>query len=153
MAETGHGPGVRIPPPVMVALVLLLAWGLGRVVPLPVGAALPGLGIAVVVLGLGLILWALAVMLRAGTNPRPDKPDAALVEAGPFRFSRNPVYLGLVVVAAGLALRWGDLWGWLAVPVSLVLLDRLVIAREEVYLAARFGPAYEAYRRRVRRWM
>ncbi|WP_158295494.1 methyltransferase family protein [Crenalkalicoccus roseus] len=142
-----------MPPPLLVGGLVLAAWGLRRLLPLPVAEPLPALGLAVILVALGLILWALAVMLRAGTDPRPDRPDAALVEEGPFRFSRNPIYLGFLLAAAGFALRWGDLWGWVAVFASLLLLDRLVIAREEAYLAARFGPAYEAYRRRVRRWM
>ncbi len=153
MAASDHGPGVRVPPPLLVGGLVLAAWGLRRLLPLPVAEPLPALGLAVILVALGLILWALAVMLRAGTDPRPDRPDAALVEEGPFRFSRNPIYLGFLLAAAGFALRWGDLWGWVAVFASLLLLDRLVIAREEAYLAARFGPAYEAYRRRVRRWM
>jgi protein-S-isoprenylcysteine O-methyltransferase Ste14 len=153
MAAPDHGPGVRVPPPLLVGGLVLAAWGLRRLLPLPVAEPLPALGLAVILVALGLILWALAVMLRAGTDPRPDRPDAVLVEAGPFRFSRNPIYLGFLLAAAGFALRWGDLWGWAAVFASLFLLDRLVIAREEAYLAARFGPAYEAYRRRVRRWM
>ncbi len=148
-----HGPGVRIPPPVLVGAIILLAWVLKQAVPLPVGAAAPGPGIAVLVLALALIGWAILVMVRAGTDPRPDKPDSAFVETGPFRFSRNPIYLGFALCAAGFALRWGDLWGWLAVPASVVVLDRMVIAREEPYLTARFGPPYEAYRTRVRRWI
>jgi protein-S-isoprenylcysteine O-methyltransferase Ste14 len=103
--------------------------------------------------GIGLPLWAIAVMLAAKTDPRPDKPAAALVERGPFRFSRNPIYLGFVLAAAGLALRSGDLWPWLATAASFLLLDRYVVAREERYLRARFGAAYEGYAARVRRWL
>lgn len=153
MAPEDRGLGVRIPPPVMVGAAILGAWLLRRAAPLPLGAALPVPGIIVLLAALALIGWALLVMVRAGTDPRPDKPDAALVEAGPFRISRNPIYLGFVLAAAGIALRWGDPWGWLAVLASLTVLDRLVIAREEAYLAARFGAAYDAYRARVRRWL
>ncbi len=92
-------------------------------------------------------------MLQAGTDPRPDRPTGALVEAGPFRFSRNPIYLGFLVFAAGAALRWASLWGWLAVLAAFLLLDRAVVAREERYLTARFGEAYARYRTRVRRWL
>jgi protein-S-isoprenylcysteine O-methyltransferase Ste14 len=148
-----HGPGVRVPPPVLVGAIILLAWVLKGAAPLPVGPAAPALGTAVLVLGLALIAWAILVMVRAGTDPRPDRPDAAFVQGGPFRLSRNPIYLGFVLCAAGFALRWADLWGWLAVPATLAALDRLVIAREEAYLAARFGAAYAAYRARVRRWI
>lgn len=148
-----RGPGVRIPPPALVAAVILLAWLARRLAPLPVAAPLPMWGNAVLLLALGLIGWAIAVMWRAGTDPRPDRPDAVLVQTGPFRISRNPIYLGFVLLVAGIALRWGDAWGWLAAAACLALLDRLVIAREEAYLAARFGAAYDAYRARVRRWL
>jgi len=147
------GPGVRVPPPALVAGAILVAWLLRHLLPLPVMAPLPLPGNIAFALALGLILWAALAMLRAGTDLRPDKPDAALVVTGPFRFSRNPIYLGLVLIAGGFALRWGDLWGWLGVVAAQQVLDRLVIAREEPYLTRRFGAAYTQYRARVRRWI
>ena len=137
----------------MVAGAITAAWVMIRLLPIPVTEPLPGFGAAILGEGLALIAWTLFAMLRAGTDPRPDKPDAAFVIDGPFRFSRNPIYLGFLIVVAGMALRWGDLWGWVAVGASQIMLDRLVIAREEPYLARRFGAAYENYRSRVRRWM
>jgi protein-S-isoprenylcysteine O-methyltransferase Ste14 len=148
-----HGPGVRVPPPLMVAVVMGAAWVLDRVWTLQIGPPLIGMGGAVIFLAIALIGWALLVMVKAGNDPRPDKPDAALVESGPFRWSRNPIYLGFLLAAAGLALIWGTLWGWVGVAVLHGLLDRLVIAKEEAYLTARFGAAYAAYQSRVRRWM
>ena len=148
-----HGPGVRLPPPVLVAALLATAFLLHRLVPVPLGPAMPDLAMLVFFVALGLIGWALLVLVRAGNDPRPDRPDAAMVEAGPFRYSRNPVYLGFLVAMAGFALRWGDLWGWLALLAGHLLLDRLVVAKEEAYLAARFGAVYDAYRGRVRRWL
>ena len=148
-----HGPGVRIPPPVLVAGLLAIAWGLHRLVPVPLGPPLPEAAVPVFLTAMILIGWAILVLVKAGNDPRPDRPDAAMVEAGPFRFSRNPIYLGFLVAMAGFALRWGDLWGWLAVVLAHLLLDRLVVVREEAYLAARFGAAYDAYRARVRRWV
>lgn len=137
----------------MTAAVLAVAWVLNRAWPVQIGPPAPELGAMVLFLGLGLIGWAILTLVRAGNDPRPDRPDAALVEHGPFRFSRNPIYLGFVVAVAGFALRWGTLWGWLAVFATHLLLDRLAVAREERYLTTRFGPAYETYRRRVRRWL
>jgi protein-S-isoprenylcysteine O-methyltransferase Ste14 len=148
-----HGPGVRIPPPVLTAGVLAVAWLLDRLWTIQIGPPLPGLGMMVVFLAIGLCGWAVLVLVKAGNDPRPDKPDAAMVETGPYRFSRNPIYLGLLLAATGLALVWGTLWGWVGVAVLHALLDSMVIAREETYLATRFGAAYEAYRARVRRWM
>lgn len=153
MSNADHGPGVRVPPPVLVGLLLALAWGLHRLVPVPIGPPLPDFGMLVLFAALALIGWAVLVLVRAGNDPRPDRPDAAMVQAGPYGFSRNPIYLGLLVAMAGFALRWGDLWGWLALPLGHLLLDRLVVAKEEAYLATRFGAAYDAYRSRVRRWL
>jgi protein-S-isoprenylcysteine O-methyltransferase Ste14 len=153
MAETASGPGVRVPPPVIAVATVAAGWLLDRVWTVPIGPPAPALGGMVVFLAIALCGWALLVLVRAGNDPRPDRPDAALVEAGPFRFGRNPIYLGMLLVATGLALARGTLFGWVAVAVLHALLDRLVIAREEAYLATRFGAAYEAYRARVRRWM
>jgi protein-S-isoprenylcysteine O-methyltransferase Ste14 len=148
-----RGPGVRVPPPVLAAAVLGAAWLLDRLWTVRIGPPLLELGAMVIFLSIALIGWAVLVLVRAGNDPRPDKPDSALVETGPFRFSRNPIYLGFLLAATGLALIWGTLWGWVAVAVLHGLLDRAVIAKEEAYLAARFGAPYDAYRSRVRRWM
>lgn len=148
-----HGPGVRVPPPVMVGGIVLLGWVLSLAVPVRLGPPLVPLGNTLIFAALMLIGWAAIVMVRAGVDPRPDKPDATLLEAGPFRHSRNPIYLGFLMVAAGFALRVGDLWCWLAVAASFAVLEKLVIAKEEAYLTARFGAAYAGYRARVRRWV
>ena len=153
MSPADHGPGVRVPPPVMVGLLLVMAWGLHHLAPVPLGPPLPELGALLLFAAVALIGWAVLVLVRAGNDPRPDRPDAAMVEAGPFRFSRNPIYLGFLVAMLGFALRWGDLWGWVALPLGHLLLDRLVVAKEEAYLATRFGAVYAAYRGRVRRWL
>jgi protein-S-isoprenylcysteine O-methyltransferase Ste14 len=143
---------VRLPPPVLAAGAIAAAWVLQRILPVSLGPPAPALGGMVIFLALALIGWALLVLARAGNDPRPDRPDTAMVEAGPFRFSRNPIYLGFVLATAGFALRWGTLWAWIAVFGLHLALDRLVVLREESYLASRFGAAYEAYKGRVRRW-
>jgi len=152
-APAGHGPGVRLPPPVIAALVMGGAWLLDRLWTLQVGPPAVAMGGMVIFLAIGLAGWAVLVLVKAGNDPRPDRPDAAMVETGPYRRSRNPIYLGLLLGATGLALIWGTLWAWLGVAVLHGVLDRLVIAKEEAYLATRFGAAYAAYKGRVRRWM
>jgi protein-S-isoprenylcysteine O-methyltransferase Ste14 len=144
---------VRLPPPIIAALVMGVAWLLDRVWTLQVGPPAVALGGMVIFLAIGLAGWAVLALVKAGNDPRPDRPDAAMVETGPYRRSRNPIYLGLLLGATGLALIWGTLWAWLGVAVLHGVLDRLVIAKEEAYLAARFGAAYEGYKGRVRRWM
>lgn len=148
-----HGPGVRVPPPVIATAVMAVAWLLDRVWTIQIGPPAVALGGMVIFLAVALVGWALLVLVKAGNDPRPDRPDTAMVESGPFRWSRNPIYLGVLLAATGLALVWGTLWGWIGVVVLHGLLDRLVIAKEEAYLAARFGAPYEAYKARVRRWM
>ncbi|MEN9498807.1 MAG: hypothetical protein RIS83_626 [Pseudomonadota bacterium] len=153
MTQPDHGPGVRLPPPVLVGGLLAPAWLAHLFVPVALGPPLPEFGMLVLFLGIALIGWALLALVQAGNDPRPDRPDAALVTTGPFRFSRNPIYLGFLVVVLGFALRWGDLAGWLALLACHLALDRLVVAKEEAYLSKRFGAAYEGYRARVRRWV
>jgi protein-S-isoprenylcysteine O-methyltransferase Ste14 len=152
MAED-HGPGVRIPPPLLLAGVMAGAWALDQLWSVPIGPAAPELGGMLAALALVLIGWAVVVLVRAGNDPRPDRPDTAMTLAGPYRFGRNPIYLGFLLIATGFALAWGTLFPWLGVVLLHGLLDRLVIAREEAYLEARFGEPYRAYRARVRRWM
>jgi len=104
MTEADHGPGVRLPPPVLVGGVLALAWFAHLFFPVLLGPPLPDYGVLVIFLGVALIGWALLALVKAGNDPRPDKPDAAIVTTGPFRFSRNPIYLGFLVVVLGFAL-------------------------------------------------
>jgi len=113
---------------------------------------LRGLGVGLLLAGLGVLSWALVVMVRAGGDPEPKRPDHVLVEGGPFALGRNPIYLGLLLSQTGLGL--ATAW-WLVtalVPLSWAWLRFGVIAKEEAHLRARFGAPYEDYCQRVRRW-
>ena len=92
-------------------------------------------------------------MHRAGTNIRPDLPTTALVTEGPFRFTRNPLYLGLTLMYAGIALLIPGTWPLLLLVPVLLVMRWGVIAREERYLERKFGEPYRAYLGRVRRWL
>ncbi|MFM7780408.1 MAG: methyltransferase family protein, partial [Alphaproteobacteria bacterium] len=94
MTIPDHGPGVRLPPPVLVGGVLAVAWFAHLFFPVLLGPPLPNYGTLVLFLGIGLIGCSLLALVQAGNDPRPDRPDAAIVTTGPFRFSRNPIYLG-----------------------------------------------------------
>lgn len=97
--------------------------------------------------------WASRTMHRAGTNVNPGKPAIAIVAAGPYRYTRNPMYLSLCLLLLGLGLLLnGVLPVLFVVPLALTL-HFGVIKREERYLAAKFGETYLAYQRRVRRWL
>ncbi|UPY37850.1 isoprenylcysteine carboxylmethyltransferase family protein [Sediminicoccus sp. KRV36] len=148
-----HGPGVRLPPPVIVVAALLLGWGLQQLVPVRLGPPAVAFGGMLIFLAVGWIGWALLVLVRAGNDPRPDRPDQVFVAAGPYRFGRNPIYAGFLLFLAGVALSWGTLWAWLAVGAAFLALDLLVVRREEAYLRGRFPESYPAYAARTRRWV
>ena len=100
-----------------------------------------------------LALWAIALFRRAGTAPEPWKPASALLTQGPYRFSCNPIYLASALFHAGAALILGAPWALAALAPSLVVHHYGIVLREEAYLRRRFGDAYAAYCRRVRRWL
>ena len=146
---------VRFPPPLVVLGSLLLGLAFNRVLGLPaleivvlrpIGVVIGALGVAI--LGSGLIGF-----FKAGNDPEPWKTDTQLVTAGLYRFSRNPMYLGMVIVLLGVALFLQSIGGLLSVPLAVLLIGRFVIAREEPYLLATFGRDYESYCNRVRRWL
>jgi protein-S-isoprenylcysteine O-methyltransferase Ste14 len=159
VSGAGDSPRVLFPPPLVYlglaaagfALDLAVPWrlagdGVGR------GASL-ALGAVALAAGVGLDLWSLALFLRSRTSPIPFRPASAIVASGPYRFTRNPMYLGMTLTVAGLGL--GTDVGWLLVSAlgAALVIDRAVIPREEAYLERRFGNAYLDYRRRVRRWL
>ena len=147
--------GVRFPPPLIVLGALLLGVGIDRLVGLPQieWAVLRPVGIATGVIGFALSGWGVLGFLRAGNDPEPWKRDTALVTSGLYRFTRNPMYLGFVMVQLGVALYYQSIGGLLSVPLSIILLQHFVIAREEAHLVATFQDEYRAYMRRVRRWI
>ncbi|MDF3855712.1 methyltransferase family protein [Paracoccus pantotrophus] len=134
-------------PPVWLALFASAGAVLGRLVPLDLPAALRGLGLLLVAAGLALTMW------RARTTVMPGRRPEALVTAGPFRFSRNPIYLADVILLAGLMLALAAPAGLVTVPAFALLLQRRFILREEAVIAAAFGSAYDRYRMQVRRWI
>ncbi len=145
-----------VPPPALFFAVLLAGVVIDhfkRVAFLPEGiaiqllSALPFFGSAV-----ALAIWAFSTFHRRRTSPEFGKVVASLVQDGPYRFSRNPLYFALILLLAGFACALNNAWLAIGVPVLLVMLDRLVVVREELFLSDLFGPTYASYRARVRRW-
>jgi len=100
-----------------------------------------------------LAAWAIATLTRAGSNVPTSMPTTTIVDAGPYRFTRNPSYLGMIVGLIGLAITFDSLWLLVAfIPFTLVIRYG-VVAREETYLERKFGDVYRRYRWRVRRWL
>jgi len=150
---------VRIFPPAVPVLTIAAGIGLNRVWPLTFEAYVPeapryalgGALIAGAVLVLG--LWSVLLFRSSGQNENPWRPTPAIVERGPYRITRNPMYLQMVLVCAGTGLALANAWILLLTPLCAWLLERLAIRPEEAYLEAKFGPAYLAYKSRVRRWL
>jgi protein-S-isoprenylcysteine O-methyltransferase Ste14 len=110
--------------------------------------------LAAVCIGLsGLLVAAILAFRRARTRPEPWKPSTALVVDGPYRFTRNPMYLGFTLIYAGIALLANSSWPFVLLPGVLVVMQWFVIRREERYLERKFGDAYRAYCASVRRWV
>jgi protein-S-isoprenylcysteine O-methyltransferase Ste14 len=154
MSGADHA-GVRIPPPLIFLAGLAVGGGIEIAVPtanLPLGVAVAA-GVAGAAIWVALDARATMLFRRAETSFLPWTPTEALVTSGPFRYTRNPMYLGMGVLYVGLALAFGLLWALVVLPVVLLAVVRLVIVREERYLERAFGEDYRAYRRRVRRWI
>jgi protein-S-isoprenylcysteine O-methyltransferase Ste14 len=150
VADNHDNPGIRVPPPLIyllplaTGLVLDRRWHvpfLPRRVARPLGWAL--FGSSWLVGG-----WFMRTIEKAGTPIRTDRPVERLVTDGPFRYTRNPGYLGLAMLYAGIAVLRNSLWAILLLPVVVY-----VIGREELYLERTFGEEYLAYKARVRRWV
>jgi protein-S-isoprenylcysteine O-methyltransferase Ste14 len=97
--------------------------------------------------------WFMRTIQKAGTPIRTDRPVPRLVTDGPFRYTRNPGYLGLTMLYAGIAVLRNALWAILLLPLVLYVIQRQVIGREERYLERTFGDEYLAYKAQVRRWL
>jgi protein-S-isoprenylcysteine O-methyltransferase Ste14 len=147
--------GVKIPPPLIYVGIFVVGWLLQQLFPIP---ALPEVlsragGALFVGAGVGLCIWSIALFRQAQTSLVPIKSSTALVITGPYRLTRNPMYLGLLLVYMGVALWSQVLWALLLAPGVIIVIQHQVIVREERYLEGTFGAAYLGYRRRVRRWL
>ena len=153
--ELPDNPGVIAPPPLIyagplaVGLLLNLKFPM-RFLPRKVAAIL---GVTLIGASVGLVSRAFQRMRRAGTNVNPTEPATVLVMEGPFKFTRNPLYLSLTLFYAGVATLVNALWAMLLLPIVLFVVNREVIEREERYLERKFGEQYMKYKGRVRRWI
>jgi len=110
-------------------------------------------GVAIAAAGLILIAAALDLFRRNRTSPEPWRPASKLVATGLYRWTRNPMYLGMSVTSAGVAIFFESLAAAVLLAIVVLVMDRVVIAREEAYLSRKFGADYDSYRGRVRRWL
>jgi protein-S-isoprenylcysteine O-methyltransferase Ste14 len=146
--------GVIAPPPVIYLGFLGLGFALEGLLP---GAELPGwtqwLGAVVIVAGVALMISFELAFKRAGTDPNPYRPSSALATDGPYRFSRNPGYLGMAITYIGITLAAEAPWALAMLLPATLVIQYGVIAREERYLERLFGEEYLSYKRTTRRWI
>jgi protein-S-isoprenylcysteine O-methyltransferase Ste14 len=142
-------------PPFWMVLCVALAWLLDRYAPLwsPELPLLGFLGRGIALLGLAMILWPVMQFLLAHTGLVPFSKATTLVTTGLYRLTRNPMYLGMVLILLGAALVFGSLGALLPLPLFVIIIQRRFILGEERFLEATFGNEYRAYRQRVRRWI
>jgi protein-S-isoprenylcysteine O-methyltransferase Ste14 len=147
--------GVPIAPPLLFVLPILASLALEWLVPTGFvhGALRWVFGALLVFVGIALNIGGFITQKRAGTDPIPFNPTTRIVVHGLYRFTRNPMYIGFALWTLGLAILVNSAWMLPAVPIGLVLIDRIVITREERYLERKFREEYLDYKRRVRRWI
>ena len=152
--EEDH-PGVRLPPPLIYMAVLGVGLLLRRIAPLPLVPRAIGrpAAIGLALASIGLSVWGFASFRRSSTTVLPYRPATALITRGPFRLTRNPLYLSLLLLYLAVTFWIGALWPLLLTPTLVWLVQVMVIVKEERYLERKFGDSYRAYRTRVRRWL
>ena len=156
MSATADTAQVMVRPPLMWALAAVIGIALGWLAPWPfVPTAVPAawVGAALVVLAVALFVWAIMTMTRAGSNVPTSRPTTAIVDAGPYGFTRNPIYVGMMLSLVGLAIAFDSIWSLITLIFFFLIIRFGVVAREEAYLDRKFGDVYRGYRVRVRRWL
>ena len=155
MAQTSDSPGVRFPPPFVYFIAIILGVVLNRrwPLPLPHDAAVTTFGLTSLVGWFVLMVASVGLFRRSRTSLVPIKPATTLVIAGPYRLTRNPMYVSLALLVVGTGLLLGTLWPLILLVPTLMIIQQWVIAPEERYLHRRFGADYERYTADVRRWL
>jgi protein-S-isoprenylcysteine O-methyltransferase Ste14 len=159
MAAEPDSAQVRIPPPILLLVCLVVGWGLdwGWRWPIFPAARWYGprgaLSVALILLGIGLIVYCAHLFRRAQTHIEPWRATSSIITDGPYRYSRNPIYVGFLITGAGIALALNTCWILLSVLAFVFIANKLVIEKEEGYLERKFGEPYSNYRRETRRWL
>ena len=142
-------------PPVVALIFIIIAYFLKRFLPLPftAPAILRYVGLAITFIGFLFGIGAFIEFRKARTTLDPHRSSRQVVTSGVYRFTRNPIYLGFLLIVIGLPLYSGFYWGLVTAPLYVFVMTRLVIQHEEAYLEGKFGKAYTDYVSRVRRWL
>jgi protein-S-isoprenylcysteine O-methyltransferase Ste14 len=152
-----RGANVRFPPPLIYVLWLLAGVGMYYGVaptPVPVARTISVIfGLLIVAAGLAIVASARLHFVRTGQSPIPWKPSPELILQGPYKFTRNPMYVGLTVIELGLGVGFNNLWVAVFAPLALLTVHFVAVLPEEQYLSEKFGDSYKTYLTRVRRYL
>jgi protein-S-isoprenylcysteine O-methyltransferase Ste14 len=144
-------------PPIFYLLAFALAFGLEKIMPanMPVDWHISSrsAGLILISAAVALDLWSLVTLFKNHTTVMPNRPATRLVTGGPFRLTRNPIYLGYTLATLGFGLAWGSFWFVGAALLTAALTHLYAVRREERHLLARFGFEYERYCQRTRAWI
>jgi protein-S-isoprenylcysteine O-methyltransferase Ste14 len=145
----------RVLPPVYFLLALMAMVALHYLVPTAqmINSPLRYTGIVLVVSAIALVLWAAVLFRQAGTTIKPFQKSSVLITRGPYRITRNPMYVGLVGALLGIAVLLGSVAPFLVVPAFAALIQSKFIRAEEAILERTFGSVFLDYKSRVRRWL
>ena len=149
-------PDVAFYPPVLFAGAPIAAMILDWIIPLDIlgkGPIQIAAGFVILIVAMTLGLWGIVAFNRAGTNVSPHASTLIVVTDGPYRFTRNPMYLGIALFQLGLGLAASLDWSVIIAPLVLAALHYGVVLREEAYLTAKFGAPYTEYLDKTRRWL
>jgi len=145
---------VKIHPPILTVIHIAVAYIAKLLIPIPMAASetIRLVGFALVVIGFLFGVAAFMAFRKARTTLDPHGKVSAVVTDGVYRFTRNPIYLGFLLMLIGVPLNAGNYWGIILAPVLVITMNRWVIEKEEIYLEKKFRDVYTGYRSRVRRW-
>jgi protein-S-isoprenylcysteine O-methyltransferase Ste14 len=155
----GTGPGVHVPPPVFFVSAFAAGWFADGQRPWPMrdsierAPSLDAAGIGLIVGAALLVGWAILTLWRARTTIMPHRAASAIVTAGPYRFTRNPMYVAMTGAYIGASLLAGTWWTMVLLPIPVLVVAAWVVPREERHLRQSFGDDYIRYTTRVRRWL
>jgi protein-S-isoprenylcysteine O-methyltransferase Ste14 len=149
---------VVIKPPILFLGAILLGCLLSWLVPLgpdlfSANRRALGVGGGLALIGFALFVVSVGKFSQAGTSPVPGEPSTVLLDAGPYRFTRNPIYISFVIFYFGLAIMLTSAWMLVLLIPVLIILQRGVVEREEAYLQSKFGEVCRKYQARVPRWL
>lgn len=148
-------PGVIVPPPLLLLTFIVLGYALNQAYPLPVldrplNTIISAIFFAYAALTAGLAYY---YMKKSGTNISTRKPSNTIVTVSVYSYTRNPIYLSMIIVLIAFALYFNSLWSIIVIPFFILIIQKGVIEREEKYLEKKFGDEYLNYKKRVRRWI